>query len=421
MTNRPSSLAAELSRNGSSNNGGRVNNDSAAKQLGSTQDMSNSNDDYNYNGTPQQNDGNKSSGGHNNPSTKQDKRRNNNNKRRNNHKLKERSADHRNTHDSNNNNCNYGAPNKSNTHDSNNINYNTNGALNKIDEKLSNLSIKDPRGNDPNKRITSKGKGRNTESFDPQSTIVRPDVRVWVGSRDKKSFDKPLKHDDVVIVPELFGDEDDWSIYYKLVEEMDTLQKENARGSEYISWHEGAHLIVKNPKGSPTFERIIDRLCEYFNIQKKSSGTRFNLYRDSSDWKPFHHDSAAYNEQRAKSQNITVGVSFGAMRELAFLHAASPQNDGQEKMKLYFPQQNNGVFTFGRDVNIKFKHGINALPEEEQDGKGRISIILWGLANDVKEEDGSPLLLGSDGKGPHAKRHDNRYGGRGNRNGRGRR
>lgn len=88
---------------------------------------------------------------------------------------------------------------------------------------------------------------------------------------------------------------------------MDTLQKENARGSEYISWHEGAHLIVKNPKGSPTFERVIDRLCEYFNIQKKSSGTRFNWYRDSSDWKPFHHDSAAYNEQRAKRQNTTVG------------------------------------------------------------------------------------------------------------------
>ena len=45
MTNRPSSLAAELSRNGSSNIGGRVKNDSAAKQLGSTQDISNSNDD----------------------------------------------------------------------------------------------------------------------------------------------------------------------------------------------------------------------------------------------------------------------------------------------------------------------------------------------------------------------------------------
>lgn len=48
---------------------------------------------------------------------------------------------------------------------------------------------------------------------------------------------------------------------------------------------------------------------------------RFNWYKDSSDWKPFHHDSAAFNPERARNQNITVGVSFGASRELAFLAA----------------------------------------------------------------------------------------------------
>lgn len=111
----------------------------------------------------------------------------------------------------------------------------------------------------------------------------------------------------VVIVPELFGEEDDWDLYYKLVEEMTALQKENVRGSEWISWHEGAHLICKDPKGSPTFEKVIDKLCEYFGIKRRSIGTRFNWYRDSSDWKPFHHDSAAYNQHRASTQNITVG------------------------------------------------------------------------------------------------------------------
>ena len=58
----------------------------------------------------------------------------------------------------------------------------------------------DPRGADPTKRITKKakgrGNGRNTESFDPADTLVRPDLRVWVGSREKKEFDKRLKHDD---------------------------------------------------------------------------------------------------------------------------------------------------------------------------------------------------------------------------------
>ena len=44
------------------------------------------------------------------------------------------------------------------------------------------------------------------------------------------------------------------------------------------------------------------------------------------------------------------------------------------------------LFAFGRDVNIRWKHGVNALPAEEQDGRGRISIILWGWCKGVKDE-----------------------------------
>ena len=82
-------------------------------------------------------------------------------------------------------------------------------------------------------------------------------------------------------------------------------------------------------------------------------------------------------------------------RELSFLRAkdyvdagSGPEGGNSKckckcKCKLYFPQVNNGVFSFGRDANILWKHGVNALPPEEQDGKGRISIILWGLAINV--------------------------------------
>ena len=292
-----------------------------------------------------------------------------------------------------------------------------------VDTNLTQLND-DPRSSNPKHRITKNarrnGAGRNTESFNPESTLVRPDLRVHVGSPHVSKFTKKLKHDDVVIVPELFGPEDNWDIYYTLIDEMRAIQQQQGSGndtknkttknSEWIAWHEGAHLISKNPSGSPTFNSVINRLCEYFSIRKQSIGTRFNWYRDSSDWKPFHHDSAAYNPQRAKSQNITVGVSFGACRELAFLHATpfaktsnnGGDNDDDKKCRVYFPQTNNGVFSFGRDVNIHWKHGINALSDEEQDGKGRISIILWGLVEDVIEEGGSPALLGSDGVGPHA-------------------
>ncbi len=163
----------------------------------------------------------------------------------------------------------------------------------KLDENLCPNVAPDPRGEDPERRMTKKSAGRNTASFDPASTLVRPALRVQVGSPMRKSYNRfPLKHDDVVIVPELFGPEDDWKLYYKLVEEMTDLQQQNIRGSEWLSWHEGAHLVAKNPNESKTFQEIIEKLCEYFKIQKKSIGTRFNWYKDSSDWKPFHHDSA---------------------------------------------------------------------------------------------------------------------------------
>mmetsp|Transcript_743 Transcript_743/g.1798 ORF Transcript_743/g.1798 Transcript_743/m.1798 type:complete len:377 (+) Transcript_743:110-1240(+) len=277
------------------------------------------------------------------------------------------------------------------------------------DENLCPNVAPDPRGEDPDHRMTKKTVGRNSESFDPKSTIVRPALRVHVGSPTAKCYNRfPLKHDDVVIVPELFGPEEDWKLYYKLVEEMTELQQQNVKGSEWISWHEGAHLVAKNPSESKTFQEVIDKLCEYFQIQKKSIGTRFNWYKDSSDWKPFHHDSAAFNPSRAKTQNITVGVSFGDCRELAFLRAGD-----ESDCRLYFPQPNNGVFSFGRDVNIHWKHGINALSKEEQEdhgiNKGRVSIILWGLTTNIKEEENSPPLLGTDGRGPHAAKNNHKY------------
>eukprot|EP01035_Chromulina_nebulosa_P024304 gene24304-31617_t len=142
-----------------------------------------------------------------------------------------------------------------------------------------------------------------------------------------------------------------------------------------------------------------------------SVGTRFNWYVDSTDWKPFHHDSAAYNKQRAKNQNITIGVSFGATRELSFLHAGN-------NTKIDFPQSNGMVFSFGRDVNIRWKHGINALPSNDSnntgkpsDDRGRISIILWGQCPDIPEEKDSPNMLGDNtggyGHDVHHAKHNN--------------
>ena len=52
---------------------------------------------------------------------------------------------------------------------------------------------------------------------------------------------------------------------------------------------------------------------------------------------------AAFNEQRAANQNCTIGISFGAPRELAFRHAKTGE-------LIYVPQKNGMLFYFGRDA-----------------------------------------------------------------------
>jgi hypothetical protein len=213
-----------------------------------------------------------------------------------------------------------------------NISYNNknNNAVSTADDHLPSNVQPDPRGNGDilqrmTQKATKRGNGRNTESFDPTSTLVRPDVRVLVGNPQHDKFGKTLKHDDVVVVPELFGAEDDWSLYYKLVEELTALQESHVKGSEFISWHEGSHLICKEPKESPTFQRILKRLCDYFDIDASSAGTRFNWYKDSQDWKVRvcwrRRDVSAICPPLPPSENISQTPLFLTSR---FICSTSP-------------------------------------------------------------------------------------------------
>lgn len=82
------------------------------------------------------------------------------------------------------------------------------------------------------------GHGRNTESFDPRSTLVRPDMRIMVGSKDDLTAIKDgrlkLRHDDVLVVPNFFCAHEDWSIYNTLIHEMRESMKEGVQKAEWI-------------------------------------------------------------------------------------------------------------------------------------------------------------------------------------------
>lgn len=216
-------------------------------------------------------------------------------------------------------------------------------------------------------------------------SVMRPAMRIRA-LRPNAELGR-ISHDDVIVIPEFACKMGDWDAYYALLREIRAGQESDGVESKWESWHEGAHLLTQTPNNSETFQEILGQLCHRFAIRQNGYiGTRFNWYRDSSDWKPFHHDSAAFNRERALKQNCTVGVSFGASRELAFQHVKS-------RDLLYFPQTNGMLFFFGRDVNIRWRHGINALPPEQQSSKGRISIISWGLCELAFEEPCAPPML----------------------------
>eukprot|EP01121_Diplochlamys_sp_Union-15-3_P016980 TRINITY_DN5891_c0_g1_i1.p1 TRINITY_DN5891_c0_g1~~TRINITY_DN5891_c0_g1_i1.p1 ORF type:complete len:262 (+),score=34.30 TRINITY_DN5891_c0_g1_i1:145-930(+) len=137
-----------------------------------------------------------------------------------------------------------------------------------------------------------------------------------------------------------------------------------------VNWSK--HFKHENPDFSQTFKEVIRRLSEYFDVEVYA--TRLNFYADGTAWKPFHHDSHAY-EGREQREDFTMGVSFGASRQLLFLHPISNQT-------FSFPQNNGDIFAFTSEANKRFQHGV---PKTNQKIGPRFSIIAWGRRRSINE------------------------------------
>jgi len=202
---------------------------------------------------------------------------------------------------------------------------------------------------------------RNTESFAPNHS--EPDLRVRVN--------EPISAgNEICIVQNLFWNK---NIITSLLQEINN--------NNFVSWHGDSHSIADDSlnwkQNSPTFNTIIEYLCNYFDMTPGS--TRFNYYKNSKDWKPYHHDAAALKPEKAKTQNITVGVSFGLTREISF-ESADPNKFNRKTIN--FTLHDNTVYAFGNEVNVRFRHGIPQLDREINEP--RVSIIVWGYSNYLK-------------------------------------
>ncbi|OWZ03513.1 hypothetical protein PHMEG_00024748 [Phytophthora megakarya] len=221
---------------------------------------------------------------------------------------------------------------------------------------------------------------KNTENFEPMTKPVDLRITYDLGSKDDK-FSTPLASRDVVLVPNLFSDFKKGELYAKLMHELDNCGI--PREQLLKMWHgndkiDGTHLIVDDHSSwkakCPTFDLVTDRLKQFFSLDIKA--TRFNWYKDTSQWKPFHFDAAAVKPHIAAIQNFTVGISFGVTRDAAFEH-------GKTKTVVSVPQPDGCVYAFAKDTNVIWRHGIlQDVPVREE---GRISVIAWGWVDNMAD------------------------------------
>ena len=218
------------------------------------------------------------------------------------------------------------------------------------------------------KLIRKKKRVKNTQNFEPSHEPS--EMRVVIGDPKSKKFNRVMQSRDVTLVNGLFCEENDLTIYNNLLDEINKCDKDKKL---FKMWHGDSHYIVDDKldwkNHSPTFTKVLKQIEDYFDM--KIQATRFNWYKNSDHWKPFHHDAAAIKPHIAEKQNFTVGISFGLEREAAFEYT-------KDKTVVSFPLPNGSIYCFGKDVNIMWKHGILQIPPSKKNNNGRISIIAWG-------------------------------------------
>lgn len=168
---------------------------------------------------------------------------------------------------------------------------------------------------------------------------------------------KKLLNNSCLYLPHFLAKQDDTTLFDKLKEEM------KEKKSNIVNWD--VHYKLENPQDLTTFEEIVNRVSKALQVKVKA--TRINYYSNGNDWKHYHRDSHKIVD--GEREDITIGISLGASRELSFLHVASNN-------KFSFPQNNGDLFAFTDEVNADFKHGV---PKTKASVGERFSIIIWGV------------------------------------------
>eukprot|EP00973_Karenia_brevis_P090385 12402304-Karenia_brevis.AAC.1 len=183
---------------------------------------------------------------------------------------------------------------------------------------------------------------------------------------------KTLCANDVLIVPSFCSP----SLYEQLRTGISELQ-ENGE-IQFALRHGRSRLIIENPDIVPLFNEIINKMAMYMDVNQPFA-TRLNFYQTPLDCKPLHQDATASNENLRRCQNITIGLSLGAERELVFRHLDSGVVNT-------FKLPSGSLYSFGNNVNLFYEHGVLRPSAWADHPHGRISLMIWGRSMRVSNE-----------------------------------
>ena len=217
--------------------------------------------------------------------------------------------------------------------------------------------------------------GRNTASFNPGSTLVRPAMRISYGP-PTELYHLTFKSDDVVLVPELVCKEDDMTSYERLVKELACLQASDA-------WDRAGLESI------PSALHIVRKVCAYLQIDSWTAATRLAWRTAKGDLltKDMGGDCSFF----PGTQSCLAIAFLGYPQELAYIRPVTNES-------LLFPQANGAAIFLGRDASRRWWHGRNVHPEHRKDAKrGYISVAVLGRSPRVEDE-GSLATAPSDEK-----------------------
>ena len=165
--------------------------------------------------------------------------------------------------------------------------------------------------------------------------------------------------------------------------------------ADIIPW--SRHHIGNN-SGAPVIQEIVARLVHIFRVNRVIE-TRVNTYTSKNSFKPHHQDKNAFS---FTAGNVTVGASFGAVRNLEF-------RDLYSDLCVCFEQESGDVFAFGDEVNRRFTHGVppdDTMVSANPSNDLRWSVVLWGVSDDpIPNAAGSTFAIDWTGSGEEAHEH----------------